>query len=133
LSSSPSYLDPLVLPRITGETVLDAGCGYGRWAALIGSNFWEAGLERPPAVDGFDAFEPNVDHCRASGKYRRLWVQRMPEPLDGECDTTLGAGMLYRPSRLTRAVRRLQLSPVLESVPYALPALGDLVVACKDV
>jgi SAM-dependent methyltransferase len=204
MSSSPSFLDPVVLARLAGQSVLDAGCGYGRWAALISSNFWEAGLEEPPAVDGFDAFEPNVERCRASGNYRRVWVQRMPGELDGEWDTVLasellehlepdevdetlttlersarrrvilttpnwpayrpgsdtplgfnefeahrsymsrkelrargyrlrGAGMLYRPGRLTSTLRRLQLARAFDSLPYAVPALGDLVVAFKDV
>jgi 2-polyprenyl-3-methyl-5-hydroxy-6-metoxy-1,4-benzoquinol methylase len=89
MSSSPSYLDPVVLPLIVGETVLDAGCGYGRWCHLIQSNFWEAGLERPPAVDGFDAFAANVEHCLASGCYRNVWQQALPSPLDGQWDTVL--------------------------------------------
>ena len=48
MSSSPSYLDPIILPLIIGESVLDVGCGYGRWGNLIQSNFWEAGLSSPP-------------------------------------------------------------------------------------
>jgi hypothetical protein len=39
------------------------GCGLGRLAGLIESNYWEAGLTAAPAVDGFDAFEPNIEHC----------------------------------------------------------------------
>jgi len=80
MSSSWSYLDPVVLPLLKGTSVLDAGCGMGRWGALIESNYWEAKLPRAPAVDGFDVFAPNVEHCRARGVYRRVWEHRMPEP-----------------------------------------------------
>jgi SAM-dependent methyltransferase len=89
VSSSWSYLDPVVLPLLLGETVLDAGCGLGRWAALVESNYWEAGLAAAPAVDGFDAFEPNVEHCRRRGTYRRVWRQTLPSALEGTWDTVL--------------------------------------------
>lgn len=203
MSSSPAYLDSVVLPLIVGDTVLDAGCGVGRWASLIYSNFWEAGLERPPAVDGFDAFEPNVERCRHGQNYRRVWLQRLPSPLEGKWDTVLASellehcqeedvpealgvleraaarrvivttpnwpayrpghdtpdgfnefeahlsyvsrrwlhqrgyrvvsvGLLYRPNRVSGALRRLGLARTLESLPLLFHALGDLVVAVKD-
>lgn len=89
MSSSPSYLDPIVLPLIIGETVLDVGCGYGKWGHLIQSNFWEAGLSKPPQVDGFDAFPPNLNFCSKHNCYRKVWIQKMPSYLDGEYDTVL--------------------------------------------
>jgi 2-polyprenyl-3-methyl-5-hydroxy-6-metoxy-1,4-benzoquinol methylase len=89
VSSSWSYLDPVILPLITGRSVLDIGCGMGRWGALIETNYWEAGLEAAPVVDGCDAFEPNVQHCRRRGAYRRVWVQTMPSTLDGTWNTVL--------------------------------------------
>jgi 2-polyprenyl-3-methyl-5-hydroxy-6-metoxy-1,4-benzoquinol methylase len=94
LSSSPSYLDPIVLPFIRGETVLDVGCGYGRWAALIHSNFWEAGLQGPPIVDGFDAYASNVEFCVRHGYYRRVWNQELPSLLEGKWDTVLACEFL---------------------------------------
>jgi len=94
MSSSWSYLDPVVLPLLKGTSVLDAGCGMGRWGALIESNYWEAKLPRAPAVDGFDVFAPNVEHCRARGVYRRVWEHRMPEPLEGSWDTVLAVEIL---------------------------------------
>jgi 2-polyprenyl-3-methyl-5-hydroxy-6-metoxy-1,4-benzoquinol methylase len=89
VSSSWSYLDTVILPLIVGDTVLDAGCGMGRWGTLIETNYWEAHLESPPAVDGCDAFAPNVEHCRRRGAYRNVWLQTLPSPLDGTWDTVL--------------------------------------------
>jgi 2-polyprenyl-3-methyl-5-hydroxy-6-metoxy-1,4-benzoquinol methylase len=94
VSSSWSYLDPVVLPLLVGETVLDAGCGLGRWAALIESNYWEAGLMAAPVVDGFDAFEPNVEHCRRRGTYRRVWQQALPSALEGTWDSVLAIELI---------------------------------------
>ena len=94
MSSSPSYLDPVVLPLIVGETVLDVACGYGRWCHLIQSNYWEAGLTAPPLVDGFDAFEPNVEHCRRAGCYRKVWQQTLPSLLEGSWDTVLACEVI---------------------------------------
>lgn len=94
MSSSASYLDPVVLPLIRGESVLDAGCGVGRWCHLIESNYWEAGLEHAPAVDGFDAFARNVERCERSGCYRRVWQQTLPGTLDDSWDTVLAIELI---------------------------------------
>ena len=94
VSSSWSYLDPVILPLIVGRSVLDVGCGMGRWGALIESNYWEAGLERAPSVDGCDAFVPNVQHCRRRGAYQRVWAQTMPSRLDGTWDTLLACELI---------------------------------------
>lgn len=95
MSSSPAFLDPVVLPLVRGKTVLDVGCGLGRWGALLRSNFWECeGMDSPPAVDGFDAFEPNVETCQRSQFYRRVWQQVLPSALSGEWDTVLACEII---------------------------------------
>jgi SAM-dependent methyltransferase len=112
MSSSATFLDPVVIPLITGTSVLDVGCGYGRWGALIRSNFWEAGLSAPPAVDGLDAFEPNIGLCESSGAYRRVWLQRLPGPLDGHWDTVLA-------SEVIEHVEQAEVSGVLDTLERA--------------
>jgi SAM-dependent methyltransferase len=94
MSSSPSYLDPIVLPLIIGETVLDVGCGYGRWGNLIQSNYWEAGLARPPFIDGCDAFLPNVELSARHNAYRKIWQQVLPSPVSERWDTILACEII---------------------------------------
>jgi len=94
MSSSPSYLDPIVLPLLVGETVLDVGCGYGRWGNLIQSNYWEAGLNKPPMVDGCDAFLPNVELGRKHNAYRKIWQQILPSPFSDTWDTVLACEII---------------------------------------
>jgi 2-polyprenyl-3-methyl-5-hydroxy-6-metoxy-1,4-benzoquinol methylase len=94
MSSSPSYLDPIVLPLLAGGSVLDVGCGVGRWGHLIRANYWEAGLTEPPPVDGVDAFAPNVDACRRGGAYRHVWLQTLPGELNGAWDTVLACEVI---------------------------------------
>ncbi len=94
MSSSATFLDPVVIPLIAGESVLDVGCGYGRWGGLIRSNFWEAGLSHPPAVDGFDAFAPNVALSESTGTYRRVWHQQLPSAINGQWDTVLASEVI---------------------------------------
>ena len=95
MSSSPAFLDPVVLPLVKGATVLDVACGLGRWGALLRSNFWECdGMAAPPAVDGFDAFLPNVEICQRSQCYRRVWQHELPAPLSGSWDTVLACEII---------------------------------------
>jgi 2-polyprenyl-3-methyl-5-hydroxy-6-metoxy-1,4-benzoquinol methylase len=94
MSSSPSFLDPIVLKLLLGESVLDVGCGYGRWGNLIRSNFWESRLPAPPRVDGIDAFAPNVEFCSRQDCYGRVWRHVLPEPIEGQWDTVLACEII---------------------------------------
>jgi len=92
MSSSPCRFDPIVIPLIHRDTktILDAGCGYGRWGCLIQCNSFEAGLTtKYPQIDGFDAFLPNVKLCSQCNYYRKVWHQVMPSPLQDTWDTVL--------------------------------------------
>jgi hypothetical protein len=89
MSSSPAFLDPIVLPLIRGECILDVACGFGRWGCLLRTNYFEWGLSTPPAVDGLDAFEPNVDYVRKLGVYRNVWQAELPCVLPRRAYTTI--------------------------------------------
>lgn len=94
MSSSATHLDPVIMPLIRGKTVLDVGCGCGRFGFLIKSNFWEAGLKEPPKVDGIDAFKPNVKFCSKLGVYDKVRHKTLPSSLKGKWDTVLACEVL---------------------------------------
>jgi hypothetical protein len=94
MGSSPSRLDPVVLPLIVGTSVADIGCGVGRWGKLIRSNFWEAGLVTPPVIDGFDAHPASVEQCIREGSYRSARLLHLPAPLGGQWDTVIACEVL---------------------------------------
>src|SRR5207237_7537080 len=51
-------------------------------------------LKEPPVVDGFDAFEPNLELCKRAGTYRSVWQHRLPGPLPGQWDTVLACEII---------------------------------------
>lgn len=89
MSSSPSSLDPVVIPLLRGGSVLDVGCGYGRWANLISRNRESPYLDDDFYVDGLDAFKPNVDYCASLPVYRNVMHLELPQALDQQWDTVL--------------------------------------------
>lgn len=94
MSSSPCFLDPIIIPLLRGKTLLDVGCGYGRWGCLVATNYWETEGGAPMDVDGLDAFEPNVALCQSKNVYRKVWRQELPSALEGRWDTVLASEIL---------------------------------------
>lgn len=94
MGSSPSMLDPVVMPLIQGPRILDAGCGFGRWGALLVANYWETHEASPgvrPSIKGCDGYLPNVELARRSGFYTEVIHAAFP-PLpfsDNSFDTVL--------------------------------------------
>jgi len=94
MSSSPSKMDEIVLSLISGNKVLDLGCGYGRWGVLLFTNYWESGLTTPPKVDGIDAFEPNVKFCKKLGVYNSVKKVVLPHKIEGDYDVVIASDII---------------------------------------
>jgi hypothetical protein len=91
MSSSPSFLDPIILSLIKEEEILDIGCGLGHWGFLLQTNYWECGFAHPPICDGADASENNVKFCHDLGVYREVSCQVFPVKIPYEKYKTIVA------------------------------------------
>lgn len=69
---SPLELDPVVLPLVTGRTVLDLGCGYGHWGHLLRTHYFSDDPSKAARITGVDIHDGNVAFCRATGVYDEL-------------------------------------------------------------
>jgi len=69
---SPLELDPVVLPLVTGRTVLDLGCGYGHWGHLLRTHYFSDDPSKAARLTGVDIHEGNVAFCRSTGVYDEL-------------------------------------------------------------
>lgn len=113
MSSSPCRLDPIVIPLIKGNKILDVACGYGRWGCLLKFNYWEFDNDQPPVVDGIDGFPPNIDYCKKLGVYRDLQVKMLPCDLGHrEYDTVLAC-------EIVEHLQESQVSSFFESIEKA--------------
>jgi hypothetical protein len=92
MGSSPSFLDNVVLPLIRGNTILDIGCGWGRWGCLLRSNFFEWGIHELPVVTGIDGDAACIKACRSLGVYHELHCKVLPAKLPEKAyDTVLAS------------------------------------------
>lgn len=119
MSSSPSFLDPVVLPLMRGDCILDVACGFGRWGCLLRTNYFESGLTAPPTVDGLDAFPPNVEYVKKLGVYRKAWQAELP------CDLPRG---VYTTILASEVVEHLPMSAVEKTLDELEAAARDRVI-----
>ena len=71
--SSPLEHDPIVLPLVDGDTILDVACGRGKWGYLLRVNWWRTekgkGDSEPKILIGVDIFFPFLKKV----KYHRIY------------------------------------------------------------
>ena len=100
MGSSPSFLDPVVLPLLRGKHILDIACGFGRWGCLMRTNFFEWGLSEFPIVDGIDGDKGCVQHCRGLGVYREVKHAIVPTHIPPRSyDTVLASEVIEHVSK----------------------------------
>jgi len=107
MGSSPSFLDPVVIPLIVGERILDVGCGWGRWGCLLRSNYFEFGLNKFPRVFGIDGDRNCIDACRALGVYEHLECALLPCDLPTKTYDTVLVSEVVEHLTTTDAIRLL--------------------------
>ena len=113
MGSSPAFLDPVVLPLVKGDCILDVGCGWGRWGTLLKFNYFEWGLSEPPIVDGIDAYPPNVENAKTLNVYRDLFTTTVP------CDLKKGIYTTVLASEILEHLAEEQVERFLESIEAA--------------
>ncbi|GEM_PF-1532522 len=95
MSSSPSFLDPVLLPLLKGKEILDVASGFGRWGCLMATNYFEWGLDNPPQVDAIDGCLDNVKRCQNLGVYRNVTHGMLPLDLGiKKYDTVLASEII---------------------------------------
>ncbi|MBE9592366.1 MAG: class I SAM-dependent methyltransferase [Proteobacteria bacterium] len=85
MSTSPLEFDSIIIPLVDGYTILDIGCGGGKWGFLLRLYWWctEKGKEEsdyrkrkidPQAerLDGFDIFLPHLKKLKSRKIYDNL-------------------------------------------------------------
>jgi len=93
MGSSNLYLDPIVVPMVSGSRILDVACGFGRWGCLLTTNAWESRYlsGKPLEIVGLDGHSDNVRLARRFNVYSEV-IEGLIPPLpfpDGAFDTVL--------------------------------------------
>jgi SAM-dependent methyltransferase len=127
MGSSPSILDPIVIPLVKGPRILDVGCGFGRWGALLTTNLWEVARSNTAnrsEIVGCDGYLPNVEESRKNNYYQEVLHLTFP-PLpfhDDSFDTVLLLDVLehlnaINGKKLIDEAKRVSLQCVILSTP----------------
>ncbi|MDD4869215.1 MAG: class I SAM-dependent methyltransferase [Kiritimatiellae bacterium] len=74
MSTSLLRMDPLVVPLVRGETILDLGCGFGHWGHVLRTHYRpdDCSPEKCPRVVGVEIHKGNVAFCRSTGVYEQV-------------------------------------------------------------
>ncbi|MFA5364146.1 MAG: class I SAM-dependent methyltransferase [Candidatus Bathyarchaeia archaeon] len=71
--SSPLEIDQLIVPLIDGYTILDVGCGWGKWGSLIRTCWYRTtrgkGDTIPRLLIGADLFRPSLKRVKSHKIY----------------------------------------------------------------
>lgn len=65
-------MDHVAIPKIRGNTVLDVGCGFGKWGFLAKQYFWctqNGSMVQEPLVAGIDLHYANVQRLNQQQIY----------------------------------------------------------------
>jgi SAM-dependent methyltransferase len=75
MSTSPLIFDPVVIPQIRGSSILDVGCGYGKWGFLAKKYFWQTmdgDFTSQPIVYGLELFYKHLQTVKHHKIYDEL-------------------------------------------------------------
>lgn len=135
--SSPLEHDPIILPLVDGNTILDVACGRGKWGYLLRVNWWctarGTGDTEPKMLVGVDIFLPFLRKV----KYHRIYddvvlchASYFPFK-DNSFDVVLASEILEHVERvegklLLQEAERVSRRTVIVGTPHILRKRGGL-------
>jgi SAM-dependent methyltransferase len=76
MSTSPLTFDSIVIPQVRGSSILDVGCGYGKWGFLVkryfGHTYDHGDFTSQPVVYGLDIFYKHLQALKHHNIYDYL-------------------------------------------------------------